>query len=228
MNSRILACVHRANSEFGVVGDALKKRGHHLEPYLASGSSPIEAYGGLILYGGPQSANDSDEIIQKEHKLVEEAMKKNVPVLGICLGAQIMARVIGGEVGSHKHKKVEAGFYPITPTERGTKMFPPKLFVYHWHKEGISLPSSAVRLAENENFSVQAFQAQAHQRAYGLQFHPEIHARMIMRWLARDRKEERRLTQPNARAAWEHLPAYLLHRGKVQKWLDDFINMWLN
>ena len=228
MSRPILACIHRPNSDPGFVGAALARRAIALDRRFIFGGDAkpdLNRYQGLIIFGGPQSANDDHPAIRHEHDLAEQALKKNMPLLGICLGAQIIARVLGGTVAPHAKQMIEAGFYPITPTQKGHKLFPRHLNAYQWHREGVSLPPCVPVLAQSDHFPVQAFQAGP--AAYGLQFHPEVNFAMMHRWIYRDRKEDRRLEKPNARPPAQHYVDYLRYHRHVKLWLDRFLRTWL-
>src|SRR6266550_4274189 len=106
------------------------------------------------------------------------------PFLGICLGAQLLVRQLGGRVYFHPEGKVEVGYYPIRPTDLGRTVcgyWPDH--VYQWHREGFDLPSGAALVAEGELFPVQAFRHGA--CAYAIQFHPEVTHAMMCRWTTR-------------------------------------------
>ena len=238
MSVKILACMHRKNSDPALVGRALAARGIELDlcsPVFGDGVPDLNAYDALIIFGGPQSANDETPELLAEYRLIEKAFNSNKPLLGICLGAQMMARALGGQVGENDQGQVEVGFYPITanrdpqesPQEsQGEDFFPPSLMAYQWHREGISLPRSAKVLAQgSEFFPVQAFWDG--EMAYGLQFHPEVDFAMIRRWLWRDRQEDHRLRRPGARPYWSHLADYMIHHRAMRQWFNQFLDVWL-
>ncbi len=237
--NQILACVHRQNTDPGLVGRALAARGMRLDLRCAVFGDVLPSlhdYQGLVIFGGPQSANDETADLLAEYQLVEQALKQNKPLLGICLGAQMIARVFGGTVQENNQGQVEAGFYKISAHQNshgenshGEKLFSPSLMVYQWHREGIRLPqndqSISMLAVGSEFFPVQAFWNR--RRAYGLQFHPEVNFRTIRRWLARDKDEDSRLQHPGARPYWSHLAEYMLHHRAMTSWLDKFFHIWL-
>ena len=89
-----------------------------------------------MIFGGPMSANDEEDWIKREIDWIGSPLKENKPFLGICLGAQLLARHLGHPVGSHPEGRVEVGYYPIHPTEEGHSVcdcrFPNR--VYQWHR----------------------------------------------------------------------------------------------
>ena len=129
----------------------------------------------LLIMGGPMSVNDSDPWLEQELDLIRQSIERGIPVLGICLGSQFIAKAIGGQV--EPGPGFEIGPVPITLTSEGRRdpvfaSFPERLEVFQWHGEGISLPSTAIPLASSELYPIQAFRV-GHQ-IYGLLFHVEL------------------------------------------------------
>jgi GMP synthase-like glutamine amidotransferase len=127
----------------------------------------------IIVMGGPMSVNDESTLtwLQPEKQFVREAVEKGVPVLGVCLGAQLIAGALGARVYPNTHKEI--GWFPIeaTSTDPNAFRFPEQCTVFHWHGETFDLPSGAVRLAKSAACENQAFQIGEH--VIGLQFHLE-------------------------------------------------------
>ena len=155
----------------------------------------IKGFDTLLMMGGPMSVNEDDiyPYIKKEEKLVREFIADGKSVLGICLGAQIMAKALGSKV--YKGKQKEIGWYDIELTSEGiADVLMRKLAVhphvgdmwkrfkvFHWHGETFDIPEGAVRLAGSELFPNQAFRYG--NRAYAFQFHIEVTKEMIYDWL---------------------------------------------
>jgi GMP synthase-like glutamine amidotransferase len=127
----------------------------------------------IIVMGGPMSVNDESTLtwLKPEKMFVREAVEKGVPVLGVCLGAQLIASALGASV--YRNTQKEIGWFPIeaTPTVPNTFRFPEKCEVFHWHGETFDLPHGAVRLAKSAACENQAFQIG--EQVIGLQFHLE-------------------------------------------------------
>jgi len=128
----------------------------------------------LIVMGGPMSANDEDKLpwLVSEKQFIREAIHMGKPVLGICLGAQLIAGAAGARV--YRNHAKEIGWLPVhgIPSEdRVIFRFPSSLKVFHWHGETFDLPFGAIRLAKSEACENQAFQIG--QSVIGLQFHLE-------------------------------------------------------
>lgn len=128
----------------------------------------------LIVMGGPMSVNDEDEFpwLAREKQFIRDIIKSGKSVLGVCLGAQLIASAMGARV--YRNAVKEIGWFPIqgTPsTDRTTFNFPPTAEVFHWHGETFDLPSGAIRLARSQGCENQAFQFG--RSVIGLQFHLE-------------------------------------------------------
>jgi GMP synthase-like glutamine amidotransferase len=127
----------------------------------------------LIIIGGPMSANDEEELpwLTQEKRFIKEAIIRGVPVLGICLGAQLIASALGAKV--YRNPEKEIGWFPIqsVPSSNGNFYFPQECIAFHWHGETFDLPTGAERIASSEACENQAFQIT--RNVIGLQFHLE-------------------------------------------------------
>ena len=129
----------------------------------------------LIVMGGPMSVNDEEIYpwLAQEKRFIREVLAAGKPVLGICLGAQLMACALGARV--YKNPEKEIGWFPVraVPAPHGVSVFrfPDEFDAFHWHGETFDLPEGAVRLAQTAACSRQAFQIGTN--ALGLQFHLE-------------------------------------------------------
>ncbi len=127
----------------------------------------------LIAMGGPMSVNDEDALdwLRPEKQLVRDAVARGIPVLGICLGAQLIASALGARV--YPGTEREIGWFPVggVPDAAPGFRFPPEFLAFHWHGETFDLPAGAVRLAGSAACQNQAFQVG--RNAVALQFHLE-------------------------------------------------------
>jgi GMP synthase-like glutamine amidotransferase len=130
----------------------------------------------LIVMGGPMSVNDDSRFswLCKEKEFITQAIKKGKMVLGICLGAQLIASALGARVYLNKYKEI--GWYPVNKTCDSVQsefgyLFPSSMEVFHWHGETFDLPENAIRLVESEVCQNQAISIG--NRVLGLQFHLE-------------------------------------------------------
>ena len=145
-------------------------------PLFRSAELPeLEMVDLLIVMGGPMSVNDEDEFpwLIAEKRFVRCAIEAGKPVLGICLGAQLIASSLGARV--YRNRCKEIGWFPVQGVPRpglsSTFPFPPTMEVFHWHGDTYDLPPGAVLLARSEGCPNQAFQIGS--RVIGLQFHLE-------------------------------------------------------
>lgn len=221
----ILIVLHQENSSPGRVGQMLVEKGYPLDirrPVLGDAlPGTLSEHAGAVIFGGPMSANDPDPFIKTETDWIGIPLKENKPFLGICLGAQMMVRQLGGTVGAHKDGLTEIGWYPLRPTEHGRLLMQqwPRM-VYHFHREGFSLPHGAELLAEGDAYGNQAIRYGAN--AWGLQFHAELTRAMMQRWVVRG---EHRFIMPNAQRGSEHLEGRMIFDTPLKQWLWGFLDL---
>lgn len=161
----------------GSIEPWLESKGYELTQTRLFASTDLprpEAVDLLVVMGGPMSVHDEDTFpwLALEKQFVREIIESGKPVLGICLGAQIIANVMGAKVFPNHQKEI--GWFPIhaVPSPEGSVFsFPQSETVFHWHGETFDLPPGAIRLAESEGCENQAFQFG--KRVIGLQFHLE-------------------------------------------------------
>ncbi len=222
-----LMIVHQKHSVTGRIGDRLAARGYPLDvrrPILGDPlPTGLDGHAGAVIFGGPMSANDDHlEGLRREIDWVGAAMEMGRPMLGICLGAQIMTRAFGGAVRPRADGRVEIGYYPIAPTGEDPAFLSGPMQVYQWHREGFDLPCGAVRLASGTDFENQAFRIDGN--IYGIQFHPEVTRAMMERWLVAGAE---RLVLPGARSPEQHRRGNDAFDSAVSAWLDGFIDRWI-
>jgi len=226
MQKPILLILHQEHSSPGRVGQLLGKLGYPLDvrrPRFGDAlPETMHEHAGAVIFGGPQSANDSDDFVKRETDWIGVPLRDKKPYLGICLGAQMMARYLGAPVYPHPQGHAEVGYYPIRPTEAGRRICPawPDQ-VYQWHREGFDLPGNSELLAEGDAFSVQAFR---YGTGYALQFHPEVTHAMMYRWLVRG---AHRMELPGTKQRHEHIAGRAQHDYASRNWLAVFIDHWL-
>jgi GMP synthase (glutamine-hydrolysing) len=189
----IIIFQHVGHEPLGTLNPMLKAAGFRIR-YVNFGRDPnvipkLDGYNGLIVLGGPMGVYEADRLphLQVEMKLIEEAIRRGLPVLGICLGAQLIAHVLGAHV--RKAPTWELGWYDLKVTEEGRK---DSLFnhyrtqekVFQIHQDMFDPPKTASHLARTDLVEGQAFRYG--EKVYGLQFHLEADHAMIRRWLARE------------------------------------------
>jgi GMP synthase (glutamine-hydrolysing) len=187
---KLLVLQHVAHELLGTLNPLLKRNGFRIR-YVNFARHPdaqpsLDGYHGLVVLGGPMSVNDTRQHphLMMELYLIEEAMRRNLPVLGICLGAQLIAKTLGAPVYPNGEKEI--GWYDVTPTKdaegdpllaefQGTEK------IFQWHGETFDLPRTSAHLAFSSLCANQAFRFG--RNIYGLQFHLEVDEPMIERWL---------------------------------------------
>src|SRR5450432_382836 len=153
----VLIVLHQETSTPGRVGNALRALGHPLDirrPRFGDAlPETLDGHAGAVIFGGPMSANDPDEYVRREIDWLAVPLREQKPLLGICLGAQMLARQLGAKVGFHPDGKVEVGYYPLRAMPVARSLFDgwPD-HVYQWHREGFALPDGAALLAEGDVF----------------------------------------------------------------------------
>ena len=167
----------------GRLGTLLENDGFNIETVHARTESlPEKNYDFVVILGGPQSATNDLTYLRKEEKLIREYVFEEKPVLGICLGSQLIAKALGGKVYPGPIKEI--GFYHDLRIENNSKLFSGfenPFTVFHWHGDTFDLPPEAKRLASSTHFKNQAFQFG---NAVGLQFHLEVDDKMVRQWLS--------------------------------------------
>lgn len=163
----------------GVAAWALRK-GHTLRSsrfYLGEPLPGLDDFDWLVVMGGPLSVHDEAAYprFTGEKKLIEQAIKARKRILGVCLGAQLLADVLGAKVRRSRHKEI--GWFPVRLTPQGDSSgplrdFPQPFPAFHWHEETFEIPAGAVHLAETEACKNQAFEFGG--TVVGLQFHLEV------------------------------------------------------
>jgi GMP synthase (glutamine-hydrolysing) len=222
----LLMVLHQENSTCGRVGQHFAARGIALDIRRPCLGDPLpeslHEHAGAVIFGGPMSANDCSEAIRRETDWIAVPLSENKPFLGICLGAQMLARHLGARVAPHPDGMAEVGYYPIRPTAIGRAMVPVwPSHVYQWHREGFDLPAGGELLAEGDMFPVQAFRLGA---AYALQFHGEVTHLMMCRWTTRGHE---RTLMPGAKRRAEHFADRPVHDPAVRRWFAEFLDRWI-
>jgi GMP synthase (glutamine-hydrolysing) len=184
---KILLVTHQETSDPGLVGQILAANGYTLDvrrPCMDEALPKImDEHDGVVIFGGAMSANDDHlPFIRAELDWIPMAIASGKPYLGICLGAQLLARALGASVTSHPQGQAEIGYVTIAPLS--TELALPKA-VYHWHKEGFDLPQDAVLLASGECFLIRHF---AMESRY---MDSSFILRLLLRWSIAGRHQER-------------------------------------
>lgn len=180
----------------------------------------LDHVAGLIFMGGSMSVNDPLEWIAQEVALIQNAVQQNIPVLGVCLGSQLLAKALGSRI--YPGPCMEIGWYPVN-TIAGhalTAGLPEQPGVFHWHGETFELPKGASLLFSNARYQNQGFAVGPH---LGLQFHVEMEADLVREWIRRNPADlERRCEHAHdANAILSDLDARIRRMQAVARILFD-------
>ncbi|MEJ2102154.1 MAG: type 1 glutamine amidotransferase [Desulfobacterales bacterium] len=170
----------------GIIADCLQSAGIDMHFIRIFDGNPIpsnlDTQAGLIVMGGPMSVYDHGRFpfLLEEQRLIEQVLKEDKPLLGICLGSQLIAATLGAEVKSGGQKEI--GWYPVSLTASAAtdalwKGLPSSFTAYHWHGDVYDLPQGAVSLAASELTPCQGFRYG--KKAYGFLFHMEVTEKII-------------------------------------------------
>ncbi len=182
---------------------------------------------GVVVFGGRYDVKMKGDLafLRAELAFIETVLTRGLPYLGLCLGGQLLAHVLGESVDRHPEGYAEYGYYDLIPTAEGQDFVGPhglKVLQSHWHG-WYGTPRGATRLAATAAFPQQAFRYG--ENAYGLQFHPEATRDTLERWINR-RPPERYLLK-GAHPPERQLADHLIHDAALQSWFDGFMARWI-
>jgi len=180
----------------GYLGELLSRDGFDITSINAKHEIiPNKKFSLVVILGAPESANDDFPYLIEEQQLIKNSVNDNVPVLGICLGSQLIAKTFGAKVYSGPKKEI--GFYndlKISSASTFFSGFQNPFTVFHWHGDTFDLPQGAMRLASSEHYPNQAFQ---YKSAIGLQFHLEVNEEMVNLWLDNTKEKLQKISYIN-------------------------------
>ncbi len=188
-----------------------------------------EDYAGVVVFGGRWFVGDApaETWIVEEQRFIEACLEAGTPYFGICLGAQMLAHVLGARVCCHPEGLREVGFHEVLPSADAPEFMRAPLHVMQWHREGFELPDGATQLATAPGGSDTAFPNQAfglNDQVVGVQFHPEVNPDVLKIWHQRNRERnpedltdaERSLQASDA----------VRFDAEITAWLDHFLSGW--
>ena len=186
MPRKVLAFRHVAFESLGRIADSLDEHKiayEYVDLYCGGAPPDIASADGLIFMGGPMSANDDLLYIRQELEIIGEAAARGLPMLGVCLGSQLIAKALGARV--YENAAPEIGWRPVRWTAAAARdrlhrgLSAPET-VFHWHGETFDLPPGGELLASSEVCRNQAYRVGGN--IFGLQYHLEVTPEMLEDW----------------------------------------------
>ena len=227
MRKKVLIIVQGSNSDPGRIGNQLRRMGYLLDIRHPSGGDLLPGsmrdHAAAIIFGGPMSTNDDKryDFIRSQINWIPVVLEAQKPFLGICLGAQMLARTLGARVDFHPEKHVEIGYHLVHPTAEGKSFIDKAHLVYQWHSEGFDLPHGCTHLATSDVFKYQAFK---YDKAFAIQFHPEVTGKIMRSWMTH---AAHRLSEPGAQAAADQMRLRRRSEQQIRRWVKMFLPAWL-
>lgn len=228
--NRIIAILHDREDADNRCCAWLTRNGYRVDMCCPAEGDAVpvvdDSAAGVVVFGGRQDVKMKTELLflRQELGFIEDVLARHIPLLGICLGGQLLAHVLGQDVDLHPDGHAEYGYYDLKPTAEGEEVFGSGLKVLesHWHG-WYDTPAGAIRLAGTDAFPQQAFRYG--NNAYALQFHPEATRQTLLRWIGR-RPPERHLLK-GAMPPQRQLADNLVHDEALGRWFEGFLDRWI-
>lgn len=229
---RVLAVEHHDAPSLGVVGDTLDAEGVKTDVIWGEDGDPMpedsREYDGLVVLGGAMNALDDERCpyFPDLINLIRDFTDQDKPVMGICLGAQLIARAYEGR--AHLEGPFEFGFHPIDLTDEGREdpvvgHMPDGISLFEWHTDHYDLPPEAVKLATGKDYHNQAYRIG--RATYAMQFHFEVHRPLVDGWINSHATDKMEQQAPGFR---EWLPAqYDTHMEPSRAFCEELVRRWL-
>ncbi len=225
---RIVLIDHHENPPDDRVSTHLEKRGYELERRYPVNGDALDFsdhdIAGTVIYGGTHDIDEIDKypFLHDEIAWIRHCHARNIPMLGICLGAQLIAHALDAKVTPMAHGKCEFGYYRITPTAEGQCWMPQPMYVTQAHFYEFELPPAATLLARGEGCANQAFRCG--KTTYAVQFHPEVTAQIFQRWQNSDWAEQIFFGAPGAQTREMQTTLATQHDQAQHDWFVGFLD----
>lgn len=228
MRNKVVLVRHSHGGERDHLTTGLEALGYRIELRKPFAGETLGLLGddvaATVVYGGGYNADSVNEnpFLRDEYQWIDQAMQRDVPLLGICQGAQMIAHHMGAWAGAPRAPRCEWGIYPITPTAQAEAFLSGPLHVVQAHFHTFDLPPGAVHLARSTLFENQAFRIGT--KIYGVQFHPEQTAAGFTDWQQRfnDLWEVR-----GAQTRAEQSALLARHQPAQKAWLHGFLQRFV-
>ena len=216
---RVLSVVHGPSVPGGVFDEAVEAGGHELERWSVPDGLPSEtpaSYDAVMVFGGSMHPDQDDRFawLEREDEFLQEAIAAEVPVFGVCLGAQMLARAAGAGVAPAAAPEIgwlEVSLTPVGAADPVLGVLGPQSTVFQWHHYTFEVPPGATELARSD-ICTQAFRLE--QPAWGIQFHAEVTLAMVSAWAEED-PEDLPMSTEELRAATEQHIARSNEQGRA-------------
>jgi GMP synthase (glutamine-hydrolysing) len=189
----VLSLIHQDDAPTGIFADAAREHDAELTEWnLADGAppEPAESFDAVFIFGGGMHVDQEDRHpwLREEDDLIKGLLDADIPLFGVCLGGQLIAKAAGGRVAPAAREEV--GWHPVelTPDAAEDPVFgelPERFDAFEWHSYAFELPPGGVPLARNP-VGLQAYRVG--DAAWGIQFHAEVTRKIVEGWLASDRR----------------------------------------
>ena len=217
---KVLLITHHETSNLGIISKILSKKYLITSIYYKNiknlGSNELLGYSAYIFFGGKMSANSQSGVINNEFIFLKKLIKSNKLIIGICLGAQLIAKIYGSKIYKNKNSLVEIGYRKLDKINK--KFFKNVSSMLQFHNEGITYNSHMSIYAKGRTFEIDAFKIKT-KKIYGFQFHPEVNESMIKNWYS-NLSSMKKGTDSLSKILLDHKK----NCDKNYKWLSNFLN----